>query len=301
MSHDEGTIFNIQRFSIHDGPGVRTTVFFKGCNLRCLWCHNPESYVSDPQVEIYPERCIGCGACYQICKQGAHDVDENGRHRIDRKCCTACRACTETCYAEALVMAGQTMTVQQVMKDICGDHAYYQNSGGGVTFSGGECMLQIDFLESLLKACKESGIHTAVDTAGNIPWNYFERILSFTDLVLYDIKAASPLVHKALTGVDNCLIVQNLCKLSEIGIRIFVRIPFIPSQNDGEMDGIGKILSVLRLEKVEIMPYHRLGESKYTALDMQNPLHGVTVPDLAMLKAATDALQKHGVKATYTI
>jgi len=170
-----------------------------------------------------------------------------------------------------------------------------------VTFSGGECMLQIDFLESLLKACKESGIHTAVDTAGNIPWNYFERILSFTDLVLYDIKAASPLVHKALTGVDNRLIVQNLCKLSEIGIRIFVRIPFIPSQNDGEMDGIGKILSVLRLEKVEIMPYHRLGESKYTALDMQNPLHGVTVPDSAMLKAATDALQKHGVKATYTI
>ena len=197
-----GTVFNIQPFSVYDGPGIRTTVFLKGCNLRCAWCHNPESWQRKPQLQFLAEKCIGCGGCFSACPQGVH-VLQNGVHLIDREKCIGCGKCADSCFAGALVITGREMTVDQVMSRIQDDALYFQNSGGGVTFSGGECMIQLDFLEELLQRCKQLGIHTAVDTAGHFPFDRYERILPYTDLFLYDIKAFSTETHRELTGVDN--------------------------------------------------------------------------------------------------
>ena len=180
----QGTIFNIQRFSIYDGPGARTTVFFKGCNLKCKWCHNPESISAKRQLEFYPDKCIGCGKCFAACPNGAHIIGEDGNHIIDREKCTVCGACVDTCYAEALVIVGQTVDAAYVVKSVMTDVPYYEQSGGGVTFSGGECMQQIDFLADIMAQLHEKGIHLAVDTAGNQPWEKFEKILPYADLFL---------------------------------------------------------------------------------------------------------------------
>lgn len=263
-----GNIFNIQRFSVHDGPGARTTVFFKGCNLHCLWCHNPESISAIPVIEFYPQKCIGCGECFQACHDKGHLIAPNGEHLIDRQACKGCLACTDTCYAGALAPVGKKVTVAYVIKQIETDLPYYINSGGGVTFSGGESMLQIDFLTDLLVECKKKNIHTAVDTAGNVPWEYFEKVLPHTDLFLFDVKAADPGVHKELTGVTNERILSNLYRLASQSARIFIRIPFVPSRNRGEMEAIAKILADIQPELVEIMPYHKLGAAKYAALGL---------------------------------
>ncbi|MDF2686210.1 MAG: glycyl-radical enzyme activating protein family, partial [Clostridia bacterium] len=201
MKQINGTIFNIQNFSIHDGPGVRTVVFFKGCNLRCRWCHNPESLSLRPQLMFYNEKCIDCGKCVERCDYSAHTLDsfENHKHIFERKKCTGCISCVDTCYAEALMSVGETVSVDYVMKTILSEKVYYGDTGG-VTLSGGECMLQPEFLTEILKECKANGIHTAVDTAGNVPWNSFEHILEFTDLFLYDIKAADRTLHYEYTN-----------------------------------------------------------------------------------------------------
>ena len=273
-----GMIFNIQRFSIYDGPGARTTVFFKGCNLKCRWCHNPESIPAGRLLEFYPDRCIGCGRCFTACKNGAHLIREDGSHTIDRAQCTRCMDCADTCFAEALVSVGESVTAEAVVNACLTDMEYYKGSGGGVTCSGGECMQQIDFLSEVLHSLKEKGIHTAVDTAGCQPFEKFRSILPYTDLFLYDIKAASPEAHKALTGVDNSLILENLKKLSDLGKPLWIRIPYIPGHNDGEMDAIADLLKDIRFEKIEIMPFHRLGEGKYTALGIEDPNFESRVP-----------------------
>jgi len=293
----EGVIFNIQRFSIHDGPGARTIVFFKGCNLKCKWCHNPESLSSKGEIEFYPERCIGCGACFKVCPYGAHELDENKVHIINRIKCDGCLLCTDTCYANALVAVGSKVDSDYLLKSILTDEIYYKNSSGGVTFSGGECMLQIDFLSEILIKCKDRGIHTAVDTAGNVPWSYFEKIMNVTDLFLYDVKAADTNRHKQLTGVNNELILQNLRKLSEIGKRIHVRIPFIVGCNDDQIEEIAEILKPLNIEKVEVLSYHKLGNSKYTSLGIKNELLGIQVPTEEMVDRAITILKSNGLNA----
>lgn len=293
----EGKLFNIQRFSIHDGPGARTTVFFKGCNLRCMWCHNPESISRDNQLEFYPEKCIGCGACFKVCPNGVHFIDENQEHRLNRSKCSGCLLCTETCYSNALAGVGVNVDVDYVLKSITADKLYYKNSSGGVTFSGGEAMLQIDFLEEVLRRCKEEDIHTAVDTAGCVPWSCFERILHITDLFLYDVKAADPDRHKQLTRVDNHLILENLKRLSDAGKQIYVRIPFIPGSNDDQIEDIAKILKPLNIEKVEVMPYHKLGNSKYAALDIKNELLGTETPADELVDKAITILKSYGLNA----
>lgn len=263
-----GTVFNIQPFSVYDGPGIRTTVFLKGCNLRCAWCHNPESWLRKPQLQFLAEKCIGCGACFTACPRGVH-VLADGRHGLNRDACIGCGKCADGCYAGALVLTGREMTVEEVMNRIREDALYFQNSGGGVTFSGGEAMMQIEFLEELLKRCKQLGIHTAVDTAGNFPFSRYQRILPYTDLFLYDIKAFSSETHRQLTGVDNRMILENLPLLLQHGARVIVRIPCIPQGNWHEMPEIAAYLQNLPVEQVELLAYHRLGEGKRQSLGME--------------------------------
>lgn len=310
----EGLIFNIQRFSIHDGPGARTAVFFKGCNLRCVWCHNPESIEFKPALEFYPSKCIGCGACFNVCPTSAHmlvRIGEGGepRHIIDRSRCTRCLKCAETCYAGALAGVGREVTAEYTVNAIKSDLPYYTQSGGGVTFTGGECMVQPDFLYAVLLGCKAAGIHTAIDTAGNVPWEYFERILPLSDMFLYDIKAASPETHLKLTGADNLRIVVNLRKLCALGCRVWIRVPYIPGFNDCELAGIAELLADIdreakaagretAFERVELLPFHKLGISKYEALDLVNPTQNSEPPTDAEVNRAVALLRAHGLNAS---
>ena len=250
----KATIFDIQRGSFVDGPGIRTTVFFKGCNLKCKWCHNPESQNKNEQILFYKDKCTGCQKCKSVCP-----------YALEK--CDFCGKCALFCPNDAREICGKEYTALEVLNEILKDKEYYGNSGG-VTFSGGECMLQIDFLEEILKECKQYKIHTAIDTAGNVPWEYFERILPYTDLFLYDIKCVSEDLHKDGTGVFNRLILENLQKLSNINAEIIVRIPVIPEFNGNlcEMQKIANLLNGLKISKVELLPYHAMGEHKWSAI-----------------------------------
>ena len=262
------TLFNIQHFSVHDGPGVRTVVFFKGCNLRCRWCHNPESLRPTPELLFYQEKCIGCGGCFSACPKDCHKIDDQNVHTIDREQCDRCFACADKCYAEALTRVGESVDLDYVMGEIRSNLLYFQNSGGGVTFSGGECMLEPERLFELLSACKAEGIHTAVDTAGHVPWSSFERVLPVTDLFLYDLKAMDPEVHKNLTGADNRLILENYQKLLQAKAHVWVRVPYVPGYNHKEMEGLAAFVGQNPPELAEVLPFHGLGISKYAALGL---------------------------------
>lgn len=258
-----GNIFDLEHGSFVDGPGIRTTVFFKGCNLRCIWCHNPESQAPSPQLLVYGDKCTGCGKCRETCK------NEN---------CTLCGRCTVYCPAGARVLKGSERTVEDIMEEILRDKAFYENTGGGVTFSGGECMLQIDFLAELLEKCKAAGIHTAVDTAGHVPFSSFERILPYTDLFLYDVKCFDPVLHRTGTGTDNGRILENLGRLLCRNAPVRIRIPIIPGFNDtpAEMEKIRDFLWAHgKPEGVELLPYHAMGENKYRALGKEPQIFSV--------------------------
>ena len=261
----KATIFDIERNSYVDGPGIRTTVFFKGCNLRCAWCHNPESQSPKPQMMFYKNKCTGCGKCKEKCP-----------HVLKK--CDLCGKCTIYCPHDAREICGKECTVDEVLKEILKDKTFYDNSGGGVTFSGGECMLQIDFLEEILKECKKNGIHTTVDTAGHVLFEYFERILRFTDLFLYDIKCFDSEKHRRHTGTGNGLVLENLKKLLATDAIIWIRIPVIPTVNDTaeEMQKIKEYICYCgRPEKIELLPYHAMGEHKYTAIGKEVPMFSV--------------------------
>ncbi|MBQ8552098.1 MAG: glycyl-radical enzyme activating protein [Clostridia bacterium] len=285
-----GRVFNIQRFSTHDGPGIRTTVFFKGCNLHCKWCHNPESISMKPQLELNTDLCIGCGACFHACP--FHMIDESGAHIIDRYKCTGCGKCTDTCYAKALTPVGKDTDTDELMKDILTDKMYFDLSNGGVTFSGGECMIQPDFLSELVAQCRKEGVHTAVDTAGNVPWSYFEKVDA--DMYLYDLKAVDPTLHKKLVGVDNKLILENLKRLSDAGKRMWIRIPYVPDCNDGEIPAMAEFLRGITAEKIELLPYHRLGEGKYDSLGIERG-DAIRTPTDEELDRAVEYFNAHGV------
>ncbi len=260
-----GVIFNIEHSSFVDGPGIRTTVFFKGCNLRCAWCHNPESQSFLPQMMIYKEKCVSCGRCKEKCPSGLEN-------------CTLCGACALYCPADARRIKGKNYTVEEVLDEVLSDAPFYESSGGGVTFSGGECMLQIDFLEELLEKCKAAGVHTAVDTAGHVPFESFKKILDLTDIFLYDVKCFDSEKHKKYTGVGNELILKNLAKLLSAGKRIWVRIPIITGVNDTaeEMLCIKDFFDRNGYpERIELLPYHSMGESKYDALGRQKTVFDV--------------------------
>ena len=252
----KATIFDIERNSYVDGPGIRTTVFFKGCNLRCAWCHNPESQSALPQMMFYKNKCVGCGKCKEKCPNSL-------------KKCDLCGKCTLYCPHDARDICGKEYTVEEILREVVKDKAFYETSGGGVTLSGGECMLQADFVTALLRACKAEGIHTAVDTAGHVPYEGFEKILPYTDLFLYDVKCFDSEKHKQYTGVGNERILENLGRLLESGKKVWVRIPVIPTVNDTveEMEKIRVFLSSHGTpEKTELLPYHAMGEHKYPAV-----------------------------------
>ena len=260
-------LFDIQRSSYVDGPGIRTTVFFKGCNLDCKWCHNPESQSADRQMLFYSDKCTGCGKCVSVCPNKG-------------KKCELCGKCALFCPRDARKLCGREYGIEEVMRELLRDKCFYENSGGGVTFSGGECMLQIDFLSEILRECKTEGIHTAVDTAGNVPFSYFERILPFTDLFLYDIKAVSAEKHKEGTGADNARILENAKRLSGKS-KILFRVPVIGGFNDEEteMQKIADFLKDIYYEKVELLPYHALGEHKYRALGVNVEVFSAPSPE----------------------
>lgn len=260
-------LFDIQKGSYVDGPGIRTTVFFKGCNLDCKWCHNPESKSADRQMLFYSDKCTGCGKCVSVCPNKG-------------KKCELCGKCALFCPRDARKLCGREYGIEEVMRELLRDKCFYENSGGGVTFSGGECMLQIDFLSEILRECKTEGIHTAVDTAGNVPFSYFERILPFTDLFLYDIKAFSAEKHKEGTGADNARILKNAKRLSGKS-KILFRIPVIGGFNDEEteMQKIADFLKDISHEKVELLPYHALGEHKYRALGVNVEVFSAPSPE----------------------
>ncbi len=264
-----GKIFDIQRFSIHDGPGIRTTVFMKGCPLRCKWCHNPEGLNAPFQLKYTSAKCIGCGNCADICQN--HYCSKDGEHMIHLESCTACGKCTESCPTTALEICGRQIGTSELLSEIMKDKAFYRETGG-VTFSGGECLLQADFIAAMLKLCKENGIRTAIDTCGFVPFDEIEKTIPFTDIYLYDIKAFDSDIHKRYTGVDNTLIKNNLTLLSNFDKDIWIRIPVIPGVNDSksEMDGIARFLSPLKnIKRVTLLPYHAFGGGKYPALGMK--------------------------------
>jgi pyruvate formate lyase activating enzyme len=265
-----GTVFDIQKFSIHDGPGIRTTVFLKGCPLRCRWCHNPESNLRTPQISFTPARCIGCGFCFQRCPERAHSM-AGERHVLDRRLCRVCGVCTEKCYAEAIEVIGREMSVEDVLKEVLKDRPFYETSGGGMTLSGGEPLLQTDFCEALLKRAKEERLHCCIETSGFGPYENLERIRPYIDLFLYDVKETDPERHRQFTGVPNDCILDNLHRLHDAGAAVLVRLPLVPGFNDTPESFAGLAALARRLPQAqgfEIMPYHRLGEGKLERLGL---------------------------------
>lgn len=290
----QGIVFNIQRFSIHDGPGIRTTVFLKGCNNRCVWCHNPESYEKKPEFQYFPERCIGCGQCFSICVNGVHAVI-NGARVLKRCLCTNCGKCVEACYSGALEMAGRFMSADQVMEEVIKDKVYYGSSNGGVTFSGGEPLLQKDFLKELLLASKSQSIHTAVQTAGNYEWSILESVLPLIDFIMYDLKIYDNDKHVKYTGVGNTRILKNLKLLSETDKVFAVRTPVIADINDSPEE-ISKIAETIKgfpgLLYYELIPYHNLGASKYRYLGKEY-IYNFSAPANEKLRLLANAASIH--------
>ncbi len=305
-----GTVFDVKKFSIHDGPGIRTTVFFKGCPLHCWWCHNPESQSPEPEIAFRAGRCIGCGACLEACPQGAirrgrpcacpeatasRSTTFRGLQRVaptngilkgetistDRTACIACGACAEACYAEARQVVGQAMTVAQVMAEIERDAPFYEQSGGGVTFSGGEPLSQPEILRALLEACWEKGFHTALDTCGYAPWEVLDRLRRRVDLFLYDLKLMDDAQHQKFTGVSNELILANLQALVQRGHEVVLRLPVIPGVNDGaeQIRQVGAFAADLdRLRRVDLLPYHPTAAAKYQRFGRAYQLAHVRAP-----------------------
>jgi len=288
-----GIIFNIQRYSIHDGPGIRTTVFLKGCPLNCWWCQNPESQLSGQEIVFWEDRCIGCGACSTICPSGAIQI-KNGIPVTEKEKCILCGKCIEKCPALAREMIGKKLTAEEIIKEVEKDLVFYEESGGGVTFSGGEPLEQPEFLESLLDGCKQKKIHTAVDTSGYISWEILSKISSKVDLFLYDLKIMDNKRHKKYTGVFNEIILENLKKLSLVHNNIFIRFPVIPGINDDyqNITEMGEFLSYLKIAQVNLLPYHRIGIDKYGRLGRAYKLATTQPPSEEKLFEVSAILKK---------
>lgn len=263
-----GTIFDIKHYAIHDGPGIRTTVFLKGCSLSCPWCHNPESQKPLPELLFWEERCTQCGACIDVCPEGAISLTD-GLIVTDRTHCSICDTCVSACPSRAREIVGRTVSVGDVIREVEKDVLFYDESDGGVTLSGGEPLFQPEFSQALLRECKARGIHTALDTCGDATEKVLLAIAENTDLFLYDLKLVDPEAHKRHTGISNNRILTNLRRLDERGERIWIRIPLIPGINDNPdtIDQLGAFITTLNsVEIVQLLPYHRAGIQKLKRL-----------------------------------
>lgn len=291
----KGAVFDVQHYAVHDGPGIRTMVYFKGCPLRCPWCANPESHLPGPEIFHRFVRCKSCLRCAAACPENAVAADPmNGGPAFDRGVCRTClaRPCVGVCWADALRTIGRLADTDEILRDIMADQAFYRNSGGGVTFSGGEPFSQPEFLTELLVACRGRGVHSAVETCGHAPWAAVEAALPWTDLFLYDIKVMDPDRHRELTGIDNRLLTDNLRRLcARAADRVVIRVPLIPGYTDGEANvaAIASLAVELGVTRVDIMPYHVFGLDKYRGLGREYALKGAPalVPEDRVSLAAT--------------
>ena len=276
-------IFDIKHFAVHDGDGIRTTVFFKGCPLRCVWCHNPEGLHAATELALIKEKCTLCSACAGVCPESVHTV--KGEHVLNFDACRACGACVNACASGALSIYGKEVSVNDILPELLEDRDFYGDRGG-VTLSGGECLVCHDFCAELLMALKAEGINTAVDTSGAVSREAIERVLPYTDTFLYDIKAINEDVHKRCTGRTNKDILENLLYLDSCKARIEIRIPFVPGYNDGEIEAIGEFISGLKnVKMVRLLPYHRYYESKYLSLGYHSPVP-IELPDESAIEKA---------------
>ncbi len=288
-----GLVFNIQRFSIHDGPGIRTTVFLKGCNLKCFWCHNPESINPKIQMQFFKDKCIYCGACLE-CENSAHSFyidDEKRNHVYDPTKCVCCGSCMDKCYSKAIDIAGKYYDVDSVFYEIMKDKSFYGDDGG-VTFSGGEPLLQADFVAEVAKKCKEAGITVAIDTAGNVPYSSIEKVLPYADYFLFDVKHADSQKHFEVTGVHNERIQENLGKLLTTNVKVRIRVPLIPTVNYDE-NSVKAIAQTVadrlkesggKIDKFEFMPFHGIAVGKYHSLSLDYKAEGFEPPEKSLIE-----------------
>ena len=296
-----GSITHIQRFSVDDGPGIRTTVFLKGCSLNCNWCHNPECIHPEFQIQFFADRCTQCGACVQACPVQAQKIIA-GQRVFLRETCVNTGDCVDVCDSGALQWVGKKITADEVIQEFNKDRVFYEKSRGGITISGGEPLLQPDFTQAILSDCKQSGIHTSVDTAGNIPWQFFEQVLPYTDLFLYDLKCINPEKHLSATGSGNRLILNNLSQLLKENKEIWIRIPLIPNINDQDediLDFSAVLASMKQIQKIQLIPYHRYGVGKYDSLGIAYKLADTLPAPAEKIKHIADLFLQQGIRVEY--
>lgn len=291
----KGLIFDIQRFSIHDGPGIRTTVFFKGCNMRCLWCQNPESLNPKPEIAFYPSKCCHSGACKKVCPETA--INLNSQRRIIRSKCTVCGECAKVCPSDAIRVVGKYYTPMELLELVLRDIPFFENSNGGITLSGGEPLLQSEFVIQFAKLVKSKGIHLAVETAGNIYPKTFSKCIEPFDLVLYDLKAIDNVLHKKLTGAGNKQIIHNLQLLIQSGKPVWVRVPLIPkhTMTNNNLESIAKFISELGVNNIYLLIYHSMGEAKIKPIESKQPKLGLKTPNQKQITDAISSFKNYNI------
>ena len=277
--NNTATVFNIQRFSVNDGPGIRTNVFLKGCMLDCIWCHNPESKSPRPVLSLTEKLCIGCGECARVCQKGLHTL-QNGVHVIDREVCIGCGECVENCGG-ALELLGEEMTVEEILTEVLRDKVFYETSGGGMTVTGGDPLYRASFTKELLKAAKEAGLHTCIETSGYAKWELLEALIPYTDIFLWDVKETDSALHKRFTGVENTLILENLHRLDQAGASVILRCPLIPGCNarPEHLSAIAQLANELKnVLRIDVEPYHPLGKGKCESVGLSYPMGDLEMP-----------------------
>jgi pyruvate formate lyase activating enzyme len=300
-----GTVFDIQHFAVHDGPGIRTLVFFKGCPLSCKWCANPESINPHPELGFIKSLCNGCGKCRVSCPQHAVSLNTEGKPTINRKACDNCGQCVDVCFPQALIMYGREQSAGEVFDEVKQDAKYYSESGGGVTLSGGEPFGQPSLARSVLGLCREAGIHTALETSGFAPNELFKEMLSLTDHIMFDLKLMDSKIHETLCGRPNGLILENARIVASSGIPVNFRVPLLPGLNDteGNLGALANFLKDSGIPKceVELLPYHRLGTPKYEYLDREYMLGSIVPQTPGELRKAKTFLEECGVSCAVNV